>query len=63
MPSDRLLRRLWALEAETAPNTIIVIGDEPEPPPERGVRIMRIETGVPRSKHWRTYDAPAAISH
>ena len=59
MPSDKL-RRLWALETEAAPTrTIIVVGDDPEPAPERGVRIMRIETGVPRSAAWRTYDAPA----
>jgi len=59
MPSDRMDRRLSALEAEAAPTrTIIVVGDDPDPAPERGVRILRIETGVPRSAAWGTHDAP-----
>jgi len=63
MPSDKL-RRLWALEAEAAPvRTIIVVGDDPDPTPEPGVRIMRVETGVPRGETWGTYDAPPAHTH
>lgn len=58
MPNDKL-RRLWALEAEAAPTrTIVIVGDDPEPAPQPGVRIVRIDTGVPRSKDW-TNDTPA----
>jgi hypothetical protein len=59
MSSDRLGRRLCALEADAAPaRIIIVVNNDPEPARMPGVRIVRVLTGVERSNLSVVDDAP-----